>query len=378
MRLADFISANTDPILEEWISFAASCGPAGKTMDVAALRDHALPMLHNIVRDLRTSQTAEEQDDKAKGLSDSPPSDPDTAAEVHGSGRAVSGFTVAEMVSEYRSLRASVVRRWTAARDGISSTDMRDLVRFNEAIDQALAESISRYTADLDRSKEMFVAVLGHDLRTPIGTVMMASQYMIASGDLAEPHLTLAARIERSGARMNRMVADLLDFTRTRLGSGVPIVREEMDMARAVRHAIEEMESAHPQCALIFSSTGDLRGHWDGARISQVLSNLLGNAVQHGATGKPITITAREDDASVVVDIHNFGPAIAPADMDGLFGPYKRLASGDSATASNSLGLGLYIAERIVAAHGGTIDVQSSESAGTRFRVQMPKDARVP
>jgi signal transduction histidine kinase len=361
MRLADFIADNTEPIIVEWTAFAATCGPAARTMDRSALRDHALPMLRDIIRDLRTPQTNAEQDDKAKGLADSTSEEPTTAAEAHGSGRALSGFSVSEMVSEYRALRASVIRLWATADEGISSTDLRDLVRFNEAIDQALAESINRYTEDLDRSKEMFIAVLGHDLRTPLGTVTMASQFMLDSGELTEPHLTLTTRIARSARRMNQMVADLLDFTRTRLGSGVPIVRADMDMARAVRHAVEEIESAHPAASFAVNATGELHGHWDSARISQMLTNLLSNAVQHGSAATPITVTARD-----------FGPPIAPGDLDGLFSPFKRLGSATTTTSSTSLGLGLYIAERIVAAHSGTIDVDSNE-AGTMFRVRLAK-----
>ncbi|MDQ3698602.1 MAG: sensor histidine kinase, partial [Gemmatimonadota bacterium] len=246
MRLADFIETNSEPILAEWVAFAETCGPAGRTMDVAGLRDHAAEMLANIVIDLRTPQTGAEQVAKSKGNAEPGPEGKDTAAEVHGAGRAESGFSVGEMVSEYRALRASVIRLWTKASGSLTSADLEDLMRFNETIDQALAESIERYTLDLDRSKEMFVAILGHDLRTPLGAVMMGSQFMLDTGELEEPHLTLTTRIARSAKRMNQMVGDLLDFTRSRLGSGVPIVRRRMDLSKEASHAVEEMAAAHP------------------------------------------------------------------------------------------------------------------------------------
>ncbi len=373
VRLADFIETNSEPILAEWVAFAETCGPAGRTMDVAGLRDHAAEMLANIVIDLRTPQTGAEQVAKSKGNAEPGPEGKDTAAEVHGAGRAESGFSVGEMVSEYRALRASVIRLWTKASGSLTSADLEDLMRFNETIDQALAESIERYTLDLDRSKEMFVAILGHDLRTPLGAVMMGSQFMLDTGELEEPHLTLTTRIARSAKRMNQMVGDLLDFTRSRLGSGVPIVRRRMDLSKEASHAVEEMAAAHPESVLALEASGDLRGDWDCARIGQVLANLVGNAVQHGSAKTPIVVTARGELEEVVLQVHNRGPAIPTSDLQGIFSPFKRLQSGQAAGPSSSLGLGLYIAERIVTAHGGTIDVSSSDEAGTSFTVRLPR-----
>ena len=373
VRLADFIAANMEPILAEWVTFAESSGPAGKAMDTVALRDHAAEMLKAIVTDLRTPQTPAQQTAKSMGDADSAVAD--TAAEVHGSGRAESGFTIAEMVSEYRALRASVIRLWTESQGTLDGEDVHDLTRFNEAIDQALAESISRYTYDIDHSREMFVAILGHDLRTPLGTILMGSQHMLETGNLAEPNLTLVTRIARSARRMNQMVEDLLDFTRGRLGSGVPITRGDTDLETVVRHAVDELATAQPQATVQFSSTGDLRGQWDGARIGQVVTNLLSNAVQHGTAGSLISVTAQGEPKDVVLRIHNFGAAIPKADLPGLFSPFKRVQPRRASAqgAGSNLGLGLYIAERIVTAHGGTISVRSSSEAGTLFTIRLPR-----
>ncbi len=377
MRLADFIEQNTEPILVEWVAFAKLAAPAAEAMDVTALRDHAAEMLKTIVVDLRTPQTSGEQVAKSKGRSDGAADGDETAAEAHGSGRAVSGFTIGEMVSEYRALRASVIQLWTRAAGSLTrGDDLQDLMRFNEAIDQAIAESITRYTEDLDRSKEMFLAILGHDLRSPLGAVIMAAQFMLETNELSEPHLTLATRIVRSSTRMNRMVGDLLDFTRSRLGSGVPIVRGEMNLEKETENAIDEMTSAHPGRTFELDATGDLQGNWDCARISQVLANLLGNAVQHGVARSTIRVTLRGEADEVLLTVHNRGQAIPRADLPGLFGPFKRL-TGDHipTTAASSLGLGLYIAERIVTAHGGTIHAESTEADGTTFTVHLPRTA---
>lgn len=385
MRLADFITTHTDDILAEWVTFAATAGPVGMARDWATLGDHAREMLTAIVADLRTPQTDAEQTAKSKGHAPAAPltaasagashgTHADTPAEVHGAGRAESGFTLDAMVAEYRALRASVIRLWTATNGTLTGADLEDLMRFNEAIDQSLAESITRYTLDLERSKEMFLAVLGHDLRTPLGAVLMSSQFMLDTGELAEPHLTLTTRIVGSARRMNAMVGDLLDFTRSRLGSGVPIARAQMDLGAVARQAVDEVAAAQPGSVLQFETSGDLRGAWDAARLSQMLTNLLGNAVQHGAAGTAIRVRTDGEAGAVVLRVQNRGPAIPPVDLPDLFSPLKRLRASDpAANASGNLGLGLYIAEGIVTAHGGTIAVTSSAGAGTEVTVRLPR-----
>ena len=374
MRLADFISANIEPILVEWVNFAETCGVAGKELDLVGLRDHAHAMLIAVVADLRTPQSATEQAAKSKGEAAPTADGVETAAEVHGAGRAEDGFSVGEMVSEYRALRASVIRLWTKADGALTGADLQDLMRFNEAIDQAIAESITRYTEDLDRSKEMFLAILGHDLRSPLGAVITSSQFMLDTGGLVEPHLTLTTRIGRSARRMNQMVDDLLDFTRGRLGSGMPIVRAPMDMGQLVRQSVDEMRAARPECVVQVTTSGALDGNWDSERISQLLSNLLGNAIQHGSAGEMVGVSVQGEASDVVLRLHNGGTSIPRSDLATLFSPFKRLRAGQTVTHdSTSLGLGLYIAQQIVSAHGGTIDVRSSAEAGTLFSVRLPR-----
>ncbi len=373
MRLADFISDNPEPILAEWVEFAATCGPVGSVMDLAGLREHARAMLERIVEDLRTPQTDAEQNAKGKGLALHVVGARDTVAETHGAGRAVSGFTAAEMVSEYRALRASVIRLWTKANGTLTGADLEDLMRFNETVDQALAESIERFMIDIERARDTFIAVLGHDLRSPLGAVVMASQFMLDTNELVEPHLTLTTRIARSGRRMDVMVGDLLDFTRGRLGSGVPIIRGDMELTTVVRNAVEEVGSAHPEAQLQLSSSGDLNGRWDSGRVSQVVTNLLINAVSHGSKRTTISVTVQGETDDVVLRVHNYGAPIPPGDIPSLFSPFKRLQFGDSEAPTDNMGLGLYIVERIAIAHGGSIDVRSSEEAGTLFTVRLPR-----
>jgi signal transduction histidine kinase len=381
MRLADFILASREPILGEWEAFARTCAPASGTMEVAALRDHADQMLTAIAADLQTPQGGLAQSEKSRGMARAADPEAVTAAEQHGAGRAESGFTVEQMVAEYRALRASVIRLWTRQKGELLARDVEDLTRFNEAIDQSLAESVTEYNAGLEQSKEIFLAILGHDMRTPLGAIATSARFMLDLDELEEPHRTLTDRISRSALRTLRMVGDLLDFTRGRLGGGIPILRADANLGRIVRDVVAEVEAANPGCPVRVDTRSDERGEWDPARLSQALSNLIGNAVQHGAEGTAVSVEIRGEPERVAVAVHNRGVPIAPDQLDGIFNPMKSREPRRSATGSRptgSLGLGLYIAERIVSAHGGSIEVQSSQAAGTTFTVLLPRHERRP
>jgi signal transduction histidine kinase len=376
MRLADFILTNRAKILEEWQAFAETCTPASGSMGIAALSDHANEMLTVIADDLKTPQGGQEQAEKSKGLAPAPVGGKRTAAEKHGTGRAESGFTLDQMVAEYRALRASVIRLWTKEQGEITHTDLEDLTRFNEAIDQSLAESTTRFTEDLDHSKELFLAILGHDLRTPIGAVMTSAKFMLETQELAEPHLTLTTRIVSASTRMNQMVGALLDFTRSRLGGGIPIAPAPMNMGKVVHDVVNEESAAHPDRKIEIDARGSLKGVWDCARITQVLTNLIGNALEHGSDKTAVNVTVQGDDKEVSIAIHNRGAAIPEDQLDGLFNAMKRQGiAGNASGPSANLGLGLYIADQIVHAHKGRIDVESSEDRGTTFTVHLPRKA---
>jgi signal transduction histidine kinase len=376
MQLHDFILRNREQILMEWETFARTCAPASTTMDVEALRDHASSMLTVIAADLRTQQDAHEQSEKSKGKSDTPGAASATAAEEHGAGRAESGFTVAQMVAEYRALRASVLRLWTREQGELEPSDIEDLTRFNEAIDQSLAESVSEFNDNVENAKEMFLAILGHDLRTPLGAIYTSARFMLDSGELAPSHRTLMAQIANSSLRTTNMVGDLLDFTRSRLGGGIPTHRTEMNLATVCCEVVDEVMAAHPKHRVQLDAPEDQIGEWDVSRISQALTNLIGNAVEHGSPGDPVTVQLRGDADDVAITIHNRG-AVIPADqLDGIFNPMKVKSMPRKASSSGptgNLGLGLYIAERIVDAHGGRIEVESSEEGGTNFTVHLPR-----
>lgn len=381
MKLADYIRDNREAILCEWQEFARTCAPASGAMDIEALRDHADEMLTVIAADLDTRQDAGEQAEKSRGDAPDDETEATTAAEAHGAGRADSGFTIEQMVAEYRALRASVIRLWTRARGDLTATDVEDLTRFNEAIDQSLAESVARFNEQMEESKELFLAILGHDLRTPLGAIATSAAFMMELDELQEPHRTLVARIASSAGRTIQMVGDLLDFTRSRLGGGIPVVLAEVKLGRVVRDVVDEVVAANPGCAIDVDTRGEEQGEWDQSRLSQALSNLIGNAVQHGTPGMSVSVQVEGEEDEVAIVVHNRGLTIPPDEIDGIFNPMKTKAASSPSSSRGpaaGLGLGLYIAERIVAAHDGRIDVRSSDAQGTTFTVRLPRRAGTP
>jgi signal transduction histidine kinase len=376
MRLSEFINVQREQIMVEWEAFARTLGPATDAMDITALRDHASEMLSVIAADLETPQSDREQHAKSVGQGADEDTELLTAAQEHGADRAEHGFTIDQMVSEYRALRASVIRLWIAARGALTDSEVDELTRFNEAIDQALAESTARFTQDLEHSREMFIAILGHDLRTPLGSIVTSATFMLDLGELREPYLTLASRIASSSRRMDRMVGDLLDLTRSRLGRGISIERDSMNVGDAVREVTHELRATHADRTIEVSAAGDMSGRWDYGRISQVLANLIANALEHGAADSPVTIALQGRDDDVVITVHNHGEPIPESMRRRIFDPMKRRESdvAHGIGTSANLGLGLYIAERIMTAHKGTITVVSSADEGTTFTLCLPRD----
>jgi signal transduction histidine kinase len=373
VRLPEFIDRNEATILAEWVTFARSCGPEASAMDLAALRDHAAELLRAIAKDLRQAQSGAEETEKSKGEEprDESSGSVVTVAGKHGAGRADVGFSLAHMVAEYRALRGSVIRLWTAEQGSLGPPEIADLTRFNEAIDQALAESVTSFESQVAQSRDMFVAILGHDLQTPLGAVITSAQFILDADALAEPYATVASVLTRSARRMSRLVDELLDFTRIRLGTTFPIDTRRCNMESVARDAIQEMLAAHPERSIELDARGDVWGTWDPPRIRQVIGNLLANSVQYGSRDSAIRVSLEGADEAIELSVHNDGAPISPGDLGQLFDPLKRFAAGQAKTSN--LGLGLYIAERIVAAHGGTIEVASTATDGTTFTVHLPR-----
>ena len=218
------------------------------------------------------------------------------------------------------------------------------------------------------RFREEFIGVVGHDLRNPLSAIRTGGHLLMKRAGLAERDTAVARRIVSSADRMSRMIDELMDFARGRLGGGIPLQRTLVDLHALCRDVVEEAQTAHGRAVRLLVS-GTSHGHWDHDRLGQLLSNLVGNALQHSADGTLVTVTARDDGDHAVVQVNNAGTPIDRDDIEHIFDPFRR---GDRA-ASAGLGLGLYIVERIVHAHGGAIDVRSTEADGTTFTVRLPR-----
>ncbi len=379
MKLYDFIGEHMGAILAEWEAFAQTLDPAAGNMTGLALRDHAQQILQAIALDIKTRQNPEQQFDKSQGLADDAGASgaAQSAASVHGALRHASNFSLLQLSAEFRALRATVLRLWLPQVGAMSAATADEMVRFNEAIDQALAESIVTYSARAEQTRELFLAILGHDLRAPLSTMSLAGQLLMMPENPPEKTLQLAARVKRSAHLMSSMVDDLLGYTRTQLGSGMPMTLLHVDLGHICQSAIEDARAVHPACAFEFSATGDLAGDFDGVRLHQLCTNLCINAAQYGAKGRPVRIAASGEADAVVIAVNNHGAVIAPDSLQTIFQPLVQLAAGEGQDARprTSLGLGLFVAREIALAHGGSIAATSSAADGTTFTVRLPRSA---
>lgn len=376
MRLSAFIRVNTPQIISEWENFARTLIPAAETMSPSALRDHIREILHFIVDDIESTQTPLEQLKKSHG--EKARTEKTSAAEIHASLRHAGGFTLGQLVSEYRSLRASVVKLWFSQMDEVTHQDLLDLTRFHEAIDQALTESMADYTKKLEHSRNMFLGILSHDLRSPIATAHMSAELAMNMKDanLNDNQKILVSQVMDCTDRATEMINYLLDLTRVRLGTGLPIITSPMNMGLVSKQLVDEMRTKHPDHSINLKISGNTEGKWDKHRIGQIFSNLLGNAIQYSAPGSPIDITVEGISEEVELSVHNNGIPISPSSLDKIFESLIRGEDGEryNPPGSINLGLGLYITKEIVAAHNGAISVTSSEDEGTTFTVRLPRN----
>lgn len=372
MRLADFIIENLEPILQAWEDFARTIQTPGADLDRIELRDHAEQMLRAIAQDLRNAQTAQEQIDKAQGLA--PQDEDETPAETHAVTRLMAGFSIDQMVSEYRALRTSVLSQWLQQAKHGTPLDIDDMNRFHEAIDQALTESIASYSRAVEASRNVFLGILGHDLRTPLGAILLGADMLRRSEELGERGNKVAGQIYTSVQRASQIVGDLLDLTRCQMGPGIPVKRVDVDLAPICERIVEEMRSFHPQAQLKYETTAPAVGSFDGARMEQVFSNIISNAVQHGDARLPITVRLAVSEGSLVFTVHNQGAPIPEDVLPFIFNPMGRFSQRSVIEhgPAEGLGLGLFIASEIVAAHDGSIEVTSTSQWGTEFRVTVP------
>jgi len=258
--------------------------------------------------------------------------------------------------------------------------DLTERVMNEKALQNLAAEkAVLVEKARIQEFQERFIAILGHDLRNPLSAIDMGATLLrprVASLN-DEKTTRLVDRIRSSARRMSRMIEQILDLTRTRLGGGLEIKPEPMLLCPMITAIVDELRAAHPSRQVELHCPPTLTGSWDRDRLEQVLSNLVSNAIHYGDPARPVAVDVRDEDGEVAIDVHNDGPHIPEAVCAEIFSPFRRGDRDSRTTKTAGLGLGLYISHEIVVAHGGDIDVRSTATEGTTFRVRLPRDSNV-
>ena len=235
-----------------------------------------------------------------------------------------------------------------------------------------LLEEREREQESVARFREEFIGVIGHDLRAPLSAIVSGA-HLLSLGRPSPDDRDTAARILSSASRMARMIDDLLDFTRGRLGGGIPIQRRLVSTAEVCRHVVDELAASHAGRAIALTTTGDDQAELDADRIAQVVSNLVGNALRYSPDDSVVRVAIDGDsEAAVTLRVCNDGAPIPSDDLQSVFEPFRR-GRAHAPTNGAGLGLGLYIVERIAGAHGGSVTVSSSLAEGTCFTVWLPR-----
>lgn len=379
MRIADFVLANLDPILKEWEIFARSLVPDG-SLTSAELRDHAEIMLLGIAKDLRAQQTSAEEIRKSHG--NEPRTVQTEAGEEHGLERHQSDFTVEQLVAEYRALRSSVLRLWTDDTPQPNATEIGDIVRFNEAIDQLLAASVVSF-AEASRKdlaaeagrREQFLAMLAHELRNPLAPISSAAALLnMTKSD--DPTVARASTvIYRQASHMASIVDDLLDVSRVTRGA-ITLKVKPLDLRHVIADAVEQVLPKIQAKGHRFELTPlpkPIMLEADRKRLVQVCANLLTNAAKYTPDGGSIRLTVDEWDEEICIAVEDDGVGVAADFLPHVFELFAQ-AEQTPDRSSGGLGMGLALVKSLVELHKGKVSC-SSEGAGSgsRFVVRLPR-----
>jgi signal transduction histidine kinase len=367
MSLAKFIRTDTERILGEWEDFAKTLG-VGAVLPKWVLRAHAKAILQSIAEDMERPQLDIERDAKVKGEAVHGPIE--QVAAVHVDLRIDSGLDLLQIIAEYGALRACVLHLWDATDAEGFARGGEEIIRFTEAIDQGIAESVSVYEQRETKYRDRFLGMLGHDLRNPLNSIALCAISLAEAAHLNEQQFTTVSRIQNSVRRLDRMVGDVLDFARGRLGSPMPINRTRANLGTLAREIADEVQSANPGFSVRLTVSDNLTGDWDVERLKQLFSNLLLNAIQHGS-GKDIGVTVETEGDLILIVVRNEGRPIPKESLGIIFDPLVHGRVSDQ--NKTGLGLGLFIVSEIVSAHQGTIAVSSSAEAGTIFSIRLPR-----
>ena len=338
-------------------------------LSVGMLRDHLREILQAMVEDMETRQSSTEQSEKSEGKGIRGGA-LDRISALHARMRLDSGFNLEQAIAEYRALRSSILFLWVRSHPSGDQVVLSEVTRFNETIDQSIAEIIRRYADKFERYNDAFLGVLTHEVRNPLNIIRLAGQGLEAT-PLQESQTSSVARILRAAGNIDRLMNDLVILVRSRMKVPLPLRKANVDLGEVCEEASEEIRATHSNTVLELEKIGDLNGYWDRERLKQVVFNLVSNAVVH-ASAEQVLVTAEGQGPDVVLRVTNQGTPIPPDTQNSIFDPFAR--EGARGTSSKGgLGLGLFIVREIVTGHNGEVGVSSTESDGTTFSIRLPR-----
>lgn len=368
MHLHEFILRNANSILDRWSADLAVRHPA---VQHESARAHAGEILAEIAARLaRGHARAEGTIDAAQGAGLS--AEMRSTVQAHAVSRAEHGFTFEQLAAEYCALRASVLGGCNES-SGSQSVLVGDVMRFEQVIDDALFEAARHYSAHVNGTRSLLLAMLSHDMRSPLATVTIIARTLLAVHARADVDHA-AEVLLRSSARMQKLLDERIDLSRMELGLGLGVKPQAVDLSTVCAEELEQITTAHPELALQLEASGDCRGTWDSGRFQQMLNNLVVNAAQYGAPHQAIHVSLRGTASDVRLTVANAGETIERETLAHIFEPMRRGEAG-SVRHDSGLGLGLYIASEIAKAHGGAIAAESTDRQ-TVFTVCLPKFAQ--
>ncbi|RYZ42448.1 MAG: response regulator [Myxococcaceae bacterium] len=250
-----------------------------------------------------------------------------------------------------------------------------------EVTDQVQARKMAETLAGELRQRADFeqqlIGIVSHDLRNPVSAILFGTDALLRAGGLSERQTKGAERIQSAAERANVMIRDLLDFTQARLAGGIRIERRAANLHQLIQVVVDEVRATHAGRDIKVRHEGDGLGQWDPDRIEQVVQNLLTNSLKYSPEGSPVELETHAEEGSVSISVHNQGAPIPPEKLRMIFQPLQR-ATDEVDRTGRSIGLGLYIVELVVDAHGGTVAVESTAEGGTTFTVRLPRKAVQP
>jgi len=373
MRIAQFIRSHPDEIEIAWEHFARELLASGPELSVWTLRDHLREILLAMADNMESPQSLKGQSEKSKG-SGARGDALDRISALHARMRLNSGFNLEQAISEYRALRSSILFLWVQSRPASNDVVLPEVTRFNETIDQAIAEIIRRYADRAERYSDVFLGVLSHEVSNPLNIIKISGQGLKATA-LEEAQSRSVERILRAVRTVDGLMNDLAILVRSRMRVPLPITRTAADLGEICEQALEDVRATQREVVVELEKTGDLSGNWDRERLGQVVFNLVMNALIH-ASGKQIRISAESRGPDVELRVTNQGTPIPPELQNSIFDPFVRREVASPGLIKSGLGLGLFIVREIVTGHDGEVEVTSNESEGTIFTVRLPRVPR--